>query len=367
MYHYSNHQLNSISWSLVLLFAGVFFASITVTSHARASNTLTTAAIQTEDELERQASWNFHDAQQVAQRTQQWLVNLDIDDAQKQAASTMLQTSLAQQLEPLDIVMSAITEVYPDWKPVIDQANQPRNPTAPIDINLIDNSERPQFAINHARLYVARWMVQNDFFDESVEQFAKLTTDDVLDPAALLFYKSIAQHGLMKKDECIESIERMLENQRHLPNRFVAVGKLMLADIKPLQEDSLDEISRLMKDIQRRQELYRSGKIVRNQEEEVLKKLDKMIEELEKKQQQQQMAASSNPSAPMQDSKNAGGIGPGKTDPKKIIEGGNWGNIPPEKRAEAMAEMTRDLPPHYRTIIEAYFRQLSRDENAGGK
>jgi hypothetical protein len=34
--------------------------------------------------------------------------------------------------------------------------------------------------------------------------------------------------------------------------------------------------------------------------------------------------------------------------------------LPPSRRAAALAEMTRDLPPHYREVIEEYFRQLAR-------
>ena len=351
MNQHSNHPNGRFIISLALFLPICALASIALGS----------TTLRIDDELEREASWNLLSDQQIQQNVEQWVMELEIDDVQKQSALTALQTSMVQKLEPLDIAMSAITEIYPDWKPVVDQANQPRNPVSPIDIAVVDASERPAFAVNHARLYIARWMVQNEFYDEAVGQFDKITTDDILDPAALLFYQSVAQHALMKKDACIENIERMLENEDYLPSRFVSLGKLMLADIKPLKTDSLDEISRMMKDIQRRQELYRSGKVVRNQEEEVLKKLDKMIEELEKKQQQQQAASSTNPSGPMQDSQNAGGIGPGKTDPKKIVEGGDWGNVPPEKRAEAMAEMTRDLPPHYRSIIEAYFRQLSQE------
>ena len=36
-------------------------------------------------------------------------------------------------------------------------------------------------------------------------------------------------------------------------------------------------------------------------------------------------------------------------------------SLPPEKRAAALAEMARDLPPHYREVIEEYFRQLARE------
>jgi hypothetical protein len=324
-----------------------------------------TLILATQDELERDASWHMPDQQQISKTVDQWLETLEIAQPQKQSAQLALQSSIAQDREPLDTVMAVIAEAYPRCKSLIIQADLPANPLSPIEISQFETENLPAFATNHLRLFIGRWMVQNNFLDEALPHFEKLTTDDVLDPAALLFYKSIAQHGLLEKDECIENLEKLLENERLLPARFVSLGKLMLADIHALEKDSLSEISRLMNDIGRRQSLYRSGKVVRDIEDEVVKKLDRMIEELEKKRQQQQASASAQPSAPMQDSQIAGGKGAGKTDSKKIEPQGQWGNVSPEKRAAAMAEMTRDLPPHYRAIIEAYFRQLSQDKKLG--
>jgi len=37
-----------------------------------------------------------------------------------------------------------------------------------------------------------------------------------------------------------------------------------------------------------------------------------------------------------------------------------WGKLPEKDRAKAMAELTRDMPPRYREVIEKYFRELSK-------
>ncbi|MEK6237608.1 MAG: hypothetical protein N2C14_23115, partial [Planctomycetales bacterium] len=44
---------------------------------------------------------------------------------------------------------------------------------------------------NNLRLYWGRWLVRQRFYDESLEQFAGLKPEDVIDPAALLFYQSV--------------------------------------------------------------------------------------------------------------------------------------------------------------------------------
>ena len=65
----------------------------------------------------------------------------------------------------------------------------------------------------------------------------------------------------------------------------------------------------------------------------------------------------------MPDSRLANNRGPGNVDPKKL-EGlaKEWGKLPAKERAEAMQELTRDLPPKYREVIETYFRKLAASE-----
>jgi hypothetical protein len=133
--------------------------------------------------------------------------------------------------------------------------------------------------------------------DEAVEQLAGLQPGDIVDPASLLFHQALAHHHLLAKEPCLASITRLLENESEIPKRYATVARLMEADLKPLKTDSLDEVSRLMKDVGRRLTLARAGKKVRDEEDEIIKKLEKMIEEMEKKQQQQQQQADSGPDA----------------------------------------------------------------------
>jgi hypothetical protein len=139
----------------------------------------------------------------------------------------------------------------------------------------------------------------------------------------------------------------------------------MQSDLEPLRPDSLDEISRLMDNIHVRLGHGRAGKRVRKEEDDVVAKLDKLIEQLE---QQASAAAaagvgggSNAPSAPMEDSRPGGGSGPGNVDPKQLGTDTDWGNLPPKEREEALQQLSKDLPSHYREVIEEYFRKLARE------
>jgi hypothetical protein len=63
----------------------------------------------------------------------------------------------------------------------------------------------------------------------------------------------------------------------------------------------------------------------------------------------------------MQDSFGGNNPGAGKVDPKMLKNlQENWVKMPEKERAKAMVELTKDLPPKYRVVIEEYFKSLAR-------
>jgi hypothetical protein len=88
-----------------------------------------------------------------------------------------------------------------------------------------------------------------------------------------------------------------------------------------------------------------------------------MIEDMEKKaqQQQQQSSGSSGPASPMQDSRIAPLKGPGDVAHRDIGHKSGWGNLPPKQREQALQEIGKDFPAHYRDVIEQYFRRLASE------
>ena len=64
-------------------------------------------------------------------------------------------------------------------------------------------------------------------------------------------------------------------------DRYKTTAELMQHDLQSLKKDSLSEISRKMKDVERRLELGRGGQRVQKQEDEIVVALDAIIEKLE--------------------------------------------------------------------------------------
>ena len=219
------------------------------------------------------------------------------------------------------------------------------------------------FAAN-LRLLYARWLVHESLFDEAQEQLSGLAPADVVAPASLLFYQSVVYHALLNKESGLKSLGELLAGAEASPRRYVALARLMQEDLKGLQDDTLDHIARRMDDIRRRLDLGRAGPKVRKEEDGVIQSLDKMIKKLEEQQRECQAGGNANSirsSNPARDSLPMGGKGPGEVTKKDIGSGSGWGDLPPKEREEAMQQIGRDFPSHYRDAIEQYFRRLAAE------
>ncbi len=327
----------------------------------------TSLAILAQDAaLKPEPSWKMPSDNQIKASFEQWLDEIQAAPVDRQSILVFLDGKISnrQYEATIDLVVQTIGQLRPDVQQFIQSLSaSPDN----IDMTNLESLGDHGFVMDHVRLLVARHLVQNEMYDEAIDLFDQLSLSRVLDPASLLFYRSIAQHQLIQKEACLASAQRLLENETELPLRYAMLSKLMVADIQPLQPDSLDEIARLMNDIRRRQQLYRAGMRVRGEEEEVIRKLDKLIDQIQQQrqnmQQQQQSSQQQNANKPLDESRIAGGQGEGKAATKSLSEGGDWGDLPQQDRAAALAEMAKDLPPHYRAVIEEYFRKLADEQD----
>jgi hypothetical protein len=231
------------------------------------------------------------------------------------------------------------------------------------------NSETPVLIRHNMRLYLARWLVQQGYYDEALAWTEGLTTDEVVAPDALLFYTAIAHQRLVQPDQANEGLSRLLERQENLPTRYQKLADLMQQDLATLKDESLDHISRRMDDVRRRLAQGRSGERVQGVENGVIESLDKLIKKAEDQAQQQAKAIASGSGQPngqpMQDSQIAELKGPGKVDKRDVGHGAGWGNLPEKDREKALQEIGREFPSHYREVIEEYFRRLAAEEKAG--
>jgi hypothetical protein len=229
------------------------------------------------------------------------------------------------------------------------------------------DSDTPPLVRHNMRLFFARWLVQQGYYDEALSWTDGLTTDDVIAPESLLFYRAVAHHRLVQPDQADSTLIQLLEREDDLPMRYVKLANLMRQDLAALQDESLDHIARRMEDIRRRLAQGRSGERVQGIENGVIKSLDDLIKKIEEQMQQSQSASSAGgqqSGTPMQDSQIAELKGPGKVEPRDIGRSAGWGDLPDKDREKALQGIGREFPSHYREVIEEYFRRLAAEEPA---
>ncbi len=329
-----------------------------------------TGRVPAEDGLASRASWQQPSAEAVQAAVDAWLAAWEaegeVDDAARERIARIWadDPEQAPRTDRLERLVATFAVLDPGAREVVEFCESPQRPRMLPPFAALDDPERPEVVRYHLRLHLARWLAQHRLYDECLEQIGQLEPEQVLDPASLLFYQAVAHHRLLDKDGCLLRLGRLLENRPQLPRRYETVALLMEADIRPLTADSLDEVSRMMDNIERRLALGRAGKRVRDEEDEVIEKLDKMIEELEQQMQQAQSAAAGEGGSsgqPMPDSMPAGGSGPGEVERREVGSRAAWGNLPPQQRQEALQQLGKGLPSHYREVIEQYFRKLAQE------
>ena len=216
---------------------------------------------------------------------------------------------------------------------------------------------------NNVQYFFARHLAVLNLYEESLAVLGGVEPHALVDPASYFFYKAVCEHHLLLKDDGLQSVSRLLHDTEQVPVRYQKVGELMQHDLEQVQEKSLGEVARQMRDVERRLDLGRTGQQVQRVEERIIATLDEIIEKLEQQgggggggggQSQGQPSGS-----PADDSYLGGVKGPGQTDRKDIGHKDGWGDLPPKAQTAAKNMLDRQFPPHYRQAVEEYLKKAA--------
>ncbi|RIK83597.1 MAG: hypothetical protein DCC67_05760 [Planctomycetota bacterium] len=317
------------------------------------------------------AAWRAPEYESVRAQVLQWAQQAELPRSTTDAALANWPAQAPAEAGPdalLERLAGSFAVAYPEAAELVSRCSSAYGGPEAVDDSWLADPAVPVFVRHNLRLYYARWLAQFGLYDEVLDQLAGLAPADVVDPAALLFYQMAAYHQLVRPDQARAALVQLMEQERALPRRFQQVARLVERDLAALEDESLDHIARRMQDVRRRLDYGRAGSKVQEIENGVLESLDKKIEDLEKQQQQQQQGAaaqaggSSQSMRPMDDSRPAELKAPMKVDQRDIGSQSGWGDLPPKEREQALQQIGRDFPAHYRELIEEYFRQLASEQ-----
>lgn len=315
-------------------------------------------------------------AEAIRTKADAWLKTIKADDA----TIAKFADIWSKDNQPVqDRLIESLTAVLPEAAKLMADARDVGTP-APKELPaLFKDGNLDPFVKSNLALAYARALSNKRVFEEALDALKLATPEQVADPAAYYFHKAVTEHAMVQKAAALMSISRLLDDVADAPERYKMVAVLMYLDMQQWKDEDkdLENIARLMDNIERRLDLSRGGPKTQELQKKVLNRLDEVIKEIENQikngnancqcpggGQQPGQGGSNQPSSPQQDSYGGTNGGPGVVDPKKLKQlSENWGKLPEKERAKAMMEITKDLPPRYREVIENYFKSLAKSQS----
>ena len=120
-------------------------------------------------------------------------------------------------------------------------------------------------------------------YEESLAALAAVKPEETVDPAAYFFHRAVAEHALMKKDDAMRTIVRLLDDVADAPDRYAMLGRIMFVEMATWKKDEKDlsNIRRLMDNSERRLAQSRGGKTTQDIQKKIVFRLDELIKEKE--------------------------------------------------------------------------------------
>jgi hypothetical protein len=147
---------------------------------------------------------------------------------------------------------------------------------------LLDEKQDSYLRANLA-LGFARGLTNGRVYEESLTALAANKPESTVDPAAYFFHRAVAEHALMKKDDAMRSIVRLLDDVSGAPDRYTMLGRILFVEMATWTKDEKDltNIRRLMDNSERRLSQSRGGKTTQDIQKRIVFRLDELIKEKE--------------------------------------------------------------------------------------
>jgi len=314
-------------------------------------------------------------ADEARGQAQAWLKEVGKTDATSQKAFDAIWSDANR--TTLDRVSKTLALGDAEAAKLLTEARDPSKAAPTAVPALIKDTKKPAFYRANLGLAYGKALSSRRVYEESLETLKNVKAEQVVDPGAYLFHRAVAEHALMLKDDALRSIIRLLDDAIDVPDRYRLVSVLMALDMQQWKsEKDLGWISRKMDNIERRLDLSRAGPQTQKIQKEVVARLDEIIKDLENQCKGDcnggccpnggsQGSAGGSPTSPQRDSFGGKNAGPGRVDAKQLEQiAKGWGKLPEKEKAQAMQDMTRDMPAKYREVIESYFKKLAASDSA---
>ncbi|WP_437187522.1 hypothetical protein SH668x_000919 [Planctomicrobium sp. SH668] len=241
---------------------------------------------------------------------------------------------------------------------------------ARLQLSMSGREQQEPLLTNNVRYFLARHLTLLTAYNEAHEIFQTIDPQYVVDPAGCFFHRAVCEQHLLMKEDGLKSLQILQNQTQDVPVRYRKLAELMEADLSGVEEKTLGEVARQMRDVERRLSLEQTDEGVQEVEEKIIATLDELIKKMEDQQKQSSSSSAGSaggaPNDPATESYVGGVKTPGETDKREIGHKDHWGDLPPKAREAAKNMLDQQFPSHYRQAVEEYLKKLA-DRPAPGR
>ena len=183
----------------------------------------------------------------------------------------------------LDRTIASLELGSADVKKAMDVARN-SGAVAPKEVPaFLKDEKQDSYVRANAALGFARGLTNGRVYEESLETLQAVKAEQTVDPAAYYFHRAVAEHALIKKDDALRTILRLIDDVTDAPDRYKMLGTIMAIDMGNWKKDEKDlsNIKRLMDNSERRLAQSRGGKVTQDIQKKIVFRLDELIKEKE--------------------------------------------------------------------------------------
>ena len=199
-------------------------------------------------------------AQEVVASFLKHIESLDSVSDEKKTEITKSVKELSGDQSP-DAVTEGLMKVYPEYTKAVESSDSDNIEEAVKLLSPLADSE-DKFLAAEASFYLARTLMNGDRFEEAIPSLAKLTGDMgkfTVHQGSAQYFTGVANAGLLKNAEAIESFMQFLQFNPDAPERLRVSAWRQVQQLQSIQEGKLDDIHQRMDYSRRRLDLIETG------------------------------------------------------------------------------------------------------------
>jgi tetratricopeptide (TPR) repeat protein len=281
---------------------------------------------------------------------------------------------------------AAITEslrlIYPEFKEALAALGDDNLDMAVVGLEKLNRSADPYLAAA-ATFYLARAQMLDERFEEAVPLLADLEgkwADKTVNGGEILFLRGVAEVALLKHQEAAKSLAQFLSEYPDAPERMRVGAFRQVEQLKQFQEGTLSDVHLRMDYSRRRLVLEETGAETRQQQDEIVEILSKLIQEAQEreskskgggsgKSQKQGQPGESQGQAqgegPQGGSTGGGSKGTDTDTLNRLHRGGPqspWSKLRDKERDPVYSAIKEKFPARYQQLIEQYYKSFQDDD-----